>query len=190
MSLRTRLLIVMAALIATYAIAAYVVVSTQRSLLIDQIDQRLRVLPPDVLAGDAVPPELPSVGRDPVSAVLEQPISEFYVGLVGTNQRVSPLVSGTLLPSTPDILQAVAATDGTQGMVTIDAVDAPFRFRAIVAPQPGTDTWVVAAQSLEETDAAIERLVRTLWIAGAVIAVVLGVAFLWVQRLGLRPIAR
>ncbi len=190
MSLRTRLLIVMAALIATYAIAAYVVVSTQRSLLIDQIDQRLRVLPPDVLAGDAVPPELPSVGRTPVSAELEQPISEFYVGLVGTDQRVSPLVSGTLLPSTPDILQAVAATHGTQGMVTIDAVDAPFRFRAIVAPQPGTDTWVVAAQSLEETDAAIERLVRTLWIAGAVIAVVLGVAFLWVQRLGLRPIAR
>jgi two-component system OmpR family sensor kinase len=120
----------------------------------------------------------------------EQPISEFYVGLVRTDRSVTPLLSGTLLPGTPDLVQAVAATDGSQGMVTIDAVDAPLRFRALVAPQPGTETWVVAAESLEETDAAIARLVRTLWIAGAVIAVVLGVAFFWVQRLGLRPIAR
>ena len=190
MSLRTRLLIVMAALIATYAVAAYVVVSAQRSLLIDQIDQRLRALPSVVLAGAAAPPELPPAGHDLVLVEAEQPLSEFYVSLVGTGQHVTPLISGALLPSTPDVLQAVAATDGTHGMVTIEAADAPSRFRAIVAPQPGTDTWVVAAQSLEAADAAIARLVRTLWIAGAVIAVVLGVAFFWVQRLGLRPIAR
>ena len=188
MSLRTRLLIVMATLIATYAVAAYVVVSTQRSLMIGQVDQRLRALPPDLLVGPAVP--APPPGQDPVLVETEQPISEFYVGLVGADQRVIPLVAGALLPSTPDILQAVAATGGTPGIVTIDAAEEPARFRAIVAPQPGTDSWVVAAQSLAETDAAIARLVRTLWIAGAVIAVVLGVAFFWVQRLGLRPIAR
>ena len=189
MSLRTRLVIVTAALIATYAVAAYVVVSTQRSLLIDQIDQRLRTLPPVVLAGAPAPPEPPPAGPNAVLVETEQPISEFYVALVGADRRVIPLLSGALLPSTPDILQAVAATDGSQGMATIDAVDAPSRFRAIVAPRPATDTWVVAAQSLAEVDAAIARLVRTLWIAGAVISVVLGAAFVWVQRLGLRPIA-
>ncbi|MDQ4099420.1 MAG: HAMP domain-containing histidine kinase [Chloroflexota bacterium] len=189
MSLRTRLLIVVVALIATYAVAAYVVVSTQRSLLIDQVDQRLSALPPVALAGAAMPPEVPPAGQDMVVEA-EQPVSEFYVGLVGPDQRVVPLVAGTLLPNTPDVLQAVAATDGSQGLVTIHAADTPSRFRAIVAPQPGTGNWVVAAQSLEEVDAAIARLIRTLWSAGAVIAVVLGVAFLWVQRLGLHPIAR
>ncbi|CAA9565913.1 MAG: Two-component system sensor histidine kinase [uncultured Thermomicrobiales bacterium] len=188
MSLRTRLILVAVALIATYAVAAYAVVSTQRSLLIEQIDRRLGALPTDVLAGAVVP--VPPPGHETVFAETEQPISEFFVGVVGADRSVVPLVSGALLPTTPDVVRAVAGTGGTPGPVTIDAAGAPGRFRAIVAPRAGTEGWVVAAQSLAETDAAIARLVRTLWIAGAVIAVVLGAAFFWIQRLGLRPIAR
>ncbi len=192
MSLRARLLIVIAILIATYIATAFVVVSTQRSLLISQADQRLRALPPDALAALDPPPPVPvPEGSAPtLLAATENPFSDLYIGVVAADGAVIPRSTGALLKNIPDIPAAVAAKNDAGGIVTIGAVEGSSRFRAVVAPQAGTNMWVVAAQSLEETDAAITRLVRTLWIAGAVIAVVLGVAFLWVQRLGLRPIAR
>ena len=192
MSLRLRLLIVVAVLIATYVATAFVVVSAQRSLLIEQADNRLRALPPDALVGVAprtialAPERSAPAGPDQT----ENPFSELYVGTVDADGSVTPLVAGALLGSTPDIAQAVAATDGGEGIVTIGAVGTSTRFRAIVTPWAGSQTWIVTAQSLEETDAAIARLIKMLWVAGAVIAAVLGVAFFWVQRLGLRPIAR
>lgn len=189
MSLRSRLLIVFAILLATYVAAAIVVVSTQRSQLISQADKRLQTLP---LAGLTRPPprSVPSDASSPTPDETENPFSELYVGMVDSGGNATPIVAGTLLHSTPDIAAAVDATGGTQGIVTIGAVNAATRFRAIVLPQVGSGTWIVAAQSLEETDAAISRLIRTMWIAGAIIAVVLVVVFVWVQRLGLSPIAR
>jgi two-component system OmpR family sensor kinase len=71
----------------------------------------------------------------------------------------------------------------------VPAVDGEARFRALVLPQVN-GSWLVTAQSLAEIDAALDRLVRTLWIAGAIIAGVLTIAVTWVHRLGLRPIAR
>lgn len=189
MSLRGRLLIVSAILIATYVAAAIIVVSTQRSLLIGQVDKRLETLP---LAGVARQPRgpAPSGASQATTDETANPFSEFYIGMVDSDGNATPIIAGTLLQSTPDISSAVDATGGTLGTVTIGALDAPTRFRALVAPQAGSGTWIVAVESLEETDAAISRLVRALWIAGAIIAVVLGVVFLWVERLGLRPIAR
>jgi two-component system OmpR family sensor kinase len=186
-SLRARLLVVALALIVTYAVAAYAVVSTQRSLLIDQIDRRLAALPPDVLTGQVV---APPPGQAPVVRPMEQDVSPFFVAVVDAERNVTPLVAGGLVPGTPDIARAVAATGGDPGAVTIAGVDASTRFRAVVAPQPDTGVWVVAAESLAETDATIARLRRTLWITGAIVVAVLGIAMFWVQRLGLRPIAR
>jgi two-component system OmpR family sensor kinase len=188
-SLRSRLVIVIAILIATYVAAAFLVVSTQHSELISQTDKRLKTLP---LGGITRPPPRAEPAGDvtPLPNETENPFSELYIGMVDSAGNATTLVAGTLQQSTPDIAQAVDATGGPQGIVTIGAVNSATRFRAIVLPQVDTGTWIVAAQSLEETDAAIERLVRTLWIAGAILAVVLGVVVLWVQRLGLSPIAR
>ncbi len=195
MSLRARLLIVIAVLIATYVATALVVVSSQRSLLIDQADQRLRALPPDAVAALELAPPVPVPEGSPpavlaISEETKNPFSELYIGVVDAAGAVTTVTAGALLKSIPDLSAAVAATDGARGIVTIGAAQGSARFRAIVTPLAGANMWVVAAQSLEESDAAIARLIRTLWIAGAVIAVVLGVAFFWVQRLGLRPIAR
>jgi two-component system OmpR family sensor kinase len=191
LTLRARLLIVIAVLIAIYIAAALVVVSSQRTLLIDQVDEQLRALSPDMLASLDRPPPATNIGGEP-PLISEQmnPLSEIYVGFVDTTQSVIPLSPGGLVEGTPDLAAAVDATNGEQGIVTIESTDGSTNYRAIVTPQPGSNGWVVAAQSLAETDAAISRLVRVLVIAGAVIAVVLGVAFFWVQRLGLRPIAR
>jgi two-component system OmpR family sensor kinase len=179
-------LIVIAVLIATYIAAAFVVVSSQRSLLIGQLDDQLRALRPDVLFSLDRPAPAPGIGAEQQ----ENPLSALFIGFVNADGATETLASGGLLEGTPDLASAVDATNGGSGIVTIRALDGSSRYRAIVTPRPGTNGWVVAAQSLQETDAAISRLVRVLVIAGAVIAVILGVAFFWVQRLGLRPIAR
>jgi two-component system OmpR family sensor kinase len=191
LTLRARLLIVIAVLFATYVVAAFVVVSSQRSMLIDQVDEQLQGLRPEILFSlDQPPPDPKGSGEPPVvTSQIENPLSDFFVGLVDTDKSMKPLAAGGLLEGTPDLAAAVDATDGGKGIVTIQATDGSSSYRALVTPQPEANGWVVAAQSLAEMNAAISRLVRVLTIAGAVIAVVLGVAFFWVQRLGLRPIA-
>ena len=205
MSLRNRLLIVIALLLATYAVAAVVIVSTQRDLLLEQVDRRLTSLPPGnvaslaetlpVPAGDdggegevqqgptdnAVPPG----AEDTVDQI--SPFSELFVAVVQSSGAVATLLLGPLPGDGPDI---GAAMQEGGGIVTVDAVDGSSRFRVLVLPQPETGDVLIVAQSLAEIDASLARLVRTLWIAGAITAIVLGIAFVWIQRLGLRPIAR
>lgn len=204
MSLRARLLIVFAVLIATYVATAYVVVSSQRSLLVDQVDQQLRALPPNLSFSLQGPP--PESGQASEQAgegpppVVTNVLTEFYVGLIGSDGFEKPLATGVQQAAPPDIAAAVSATGGAPGIVTVRSTDGSTTYRAIVQPQLRMDAtgqpisdvteWVVAAQSLEEAQATIARLVRTLWAAGAILAVVLGVVFFWVERLGLRPIAR
>jgi two-component system OmpR family sensor kinase len=201
-SLRTRLLIVLGILLGTYVVAALVIVSTQRSLLIEQIDVRLASInpgdfaglieAPPGLTGDEPPP--PGQPEDEpgtnVTVARESPFSDLYIGLIEANGTHSALITGVMAGGPPDILAAVRGTDGGPGIVTVDAVSGSSRFRAIVVPQPADGAWLIAAQSLDEVDAAMGRLVRTLWIAGGIIALVLGLAFFWIQRLGLRPIGR
>jgi two-component system, OmpR family, sensor kinase len=191
-SLRVRLLTVIAILVAIYIATAVVVVSTQRSLLIEQMDKRLRSVPPGMTILAGPPPQAGSSADSgpTVTQEIANPLSEIFVAFVDVNGNVRTMATGPLVGAIPDVAAAVRATNGTSGIVTVRAINDPVRFRALVTPQPDLTSWVVAAQSLSETDAAVARLVRTLWIAGAVIAVVLGVAWFWVQRLGLLPIAR
>jgi two-component system OmpR family sensor kinase len=191
-SLRGRLLVVIAVLAATYAATAIAVVSTQRSLLVDQIDRQLTALPPDVLIGIDRPQLAPGSGGSGARGRRGAGRAALRVlrRCRRSRRERADLALSALLPGTPDISEAVSGTDGAPGIATIGAGGTSSRFRAIVLPQSASGPWIVAAQSLEQTDAAIARLVRTLWVAGAVLAAVLAVAFLWVERLGLRPIAR
>jgi two-component system OmpR family sensor kinase len=192
MSLRARLLTVLALIVAVYIAAAMVVVDIQRDLLVDQVDQQLSALPP-----------LGPPGSDPVSLTTEpaetteaprlQTNTEFsavYIAQVANDDVIAPIFAGGLLDTVPGVEQAIDNTQGAMGITTIAAVGGPERFRALVAPKPDGSGWIVSAVSLKKTDAAIARLKRTLWIAGVAIAVVLGLAGFWVYRLGLRPIAR
>ncbi|MGC4193090.1 MAG: HAMP domain-containing sensor histidine kinase [Thermomicrobiales bacterium] len=203
-SLRARLLAVVAILGVAYLALAFAIVSSQRSLLIEQVDKRLGEAPPamTVTAERGARGPAPQEAATPiVGGVMaasssqmqperpETPFSDFYVGEVGVDLTVTPLVVGTILNSVPDLLGAVEATGGAHDIVTIGAESGHERFRALVVPQP-TGGWVVATQSLAEVDDAIARLIRTLAISGVALAMVLGAIVFWVQRLGLRPIAR
>jgi two-component system OmpR family sensor kinase len=191
MSLRSRLLIVIAILLATYAVVAVVIVSTQRALLVDQVDERLSALPPGALSvlTEAPPSGGPGETVTSVTTAPEAALSNLYISMVDANGAYVPLLAGSVPGGIPNVAAAVQETEGRAGIVTVGAVDGPSRFRALVVPQ-AADSWLVAAQSLDEIDAAMARLVRTLWIAGGIIAGMLGMAFMWIQRLGLRPIAR
>lgn len=192
MSLRARLLTVIAIIAATYVVAAMIIVSTQRSLLTEQTDRQL-IRAPVVSQGPRPGPPAPSGSSLTVQTVTdetENAFSEIYIGTVDAAGNTSMVLAGALLDATPDIADAVSKTGGEAGIVTIGSIDSSIRFRALVAPQSDTGDWVVSAFSLQETDAAVSRLIQTLTIAGAVLFMVLGLAVFWVQRLGLRPIAR
>lgn len=218
-SLRARLTAVVVILFAVYVVLAFVIVSTQRSVLIAQMDRRLAQAPAVVvayqggnLAGQqsptggvfprpgGTPASLPppvadtteATDADDLPAYPESQFSDFYMGFVDHVYQVTPLVTGTILKSVPDLAGAVQARDGTSGFITVgsEGSTSNVEYRALVVPQKSGGGWVVVTQSLTEVDAAISRLVRTLVIAGCVLAVVLGAIVFWVQRLGLRPIAR
>lgn len=191
MSLRVRLLTVIVLLLVTYGVTARLIVSAQREVLTEQADMRLEALPPAMTELVRQPaPEGVGVTDVVVPAGQENPFTELYIGAVAPDGSVQPLVVGAIEGSPPDITGAVDATNGGEGIVTIRSESSSTRFRAIVTYRAGEGGWIVAAQSLEEADAAIDRLSRTLWTGGAVLTAVLGVAWFWVQRHGLRPIAR
>ena len=193
-SLRARLLVVIVALIATYMAMAVLIVSNQRSLLTEQIDARLHELRVDTLVGLAPQPGRPAPGGENTSVPLtgeddtQNPFSAFFIGQVDADGTITPLVVGATVGTLPDLEAAVRETRGESGIVTITTANGAQHDRArVVAMDDGT--WIVVSQSMAEIDSAIGRLVRTLWVAGAIIASVLGFAVFWVQRLGLRPIA-
>jgi two-component system OmpR family sensor kinase len=189
-SLRARLLTVIAILIASYVVAAFVIVSTQRDKLIEQTDRQLSRLP---MVGPAPPPDQRTTPSNTITiqsftTETDAEFTEVYIGVVDDENHVRTLLSGALLDGTPNIADAVTKTGGEAAIVTIGSVGSSTRFRALVTPQPGSTSWVVSALSLEETDAAISRLVQMLCFAGAVTLLVLGTAVFWIERLGLRPI--
>jgi two-component system OmpR family sensor kinase len=194
------LLIVMAVIAVTYVVTAAVAVSTQRATLIEQVDRRISLLPPDIVTirgAQNAPWQAPAgegggsgTGASGPGESFESPFSDLYVGVLNPDGTTTDLLVGSLLDTRPSLETAVDVAGGAARIVTIHDDAGVMSFRAAVIPQPGGGEFVVAAEPLTETNAAIARLKRTLWIAGAVIAVVLGTAFVWVQRLGLTPIAR
>ena len=192
MSLRARLLVVLGILLATYVIAALVIVSTQRSMLIDQVDARLAALPPNSFAMliDPPPGQDVTIPQPTYSQQGSSPFSDLYVGVANPDGSVTSLLIGSPILSAPDVQAAINESSGAPGIVTVSSVEGSSRFRALVFHQADEEGVVVVASPLAEVDDAMGTLVRTLWTAGGIFAGVLGIAFFWIQRLGLRPIAR
>ncbi len=190
MSLRARLLIVIAVLLITFAATAILVVENQRSLLIEQIDRRLTSAPPapiTTISGGAVSTTR-SGGPDGPNPPTDT-YSDIYIGIVDPNGEVQPQVVGSLLSTTPDLAQAVSGVPHA-GYRTISSIDGADEFRALAQPIPNGNGYLVTALPLQEVNDAISRLQRTLLFAGLVIVAVLAALYFWIQRLGLAPITR
>lgn len=191
MSLRARLLIVIAVLLFTFGITAVVVVQNQRSLLIDQVDQRLAAIrPPRIDSGPASAPTGSGTGAGPVMMSQTDSFSDTFIGIVGTNGVVEPQVVGSLLNSTPAFTIDTEAGAATSGFQTLISTDSGQQFRAYLQPAPAGEGVFVTALPLQEVNDAIGRLERTLILAGLVVLAVLAALYFWIQRLGLAPITR
>ncbi|MCA9859182.1 MAG: HAMP domain-containing histidine kinase [Thermomicrobiales bacterium] len=184
MSLRARLLIVTAILLTTYGITAVLVVQNQRSLLIEQVDRRLVSIPPfRVTAAPTGAPELPPAG--PADS-----FSDTFIGLVDQDGALEPRVVGSLLDSTPSF--AIASDTDIEPMAfrTITDAGTGQEFRAYFQPAPGNQGVMITALPLQEVNDAISRLERTLIVAGVLVFLILMALYVWIQRLGIAPIAR
>ena len=185
MSLRFRLLLAAASILAVVVLGAFTIVRTQHRFLVDQVDDQLVAARPLVgfpPAAAGAPP--PQDAEGPAAS-----ISMLYLAYVD-DRGLHEVLRGELLEDTPaiepnDVLARADADPFTTGGSTTRTA---FRV-ATVQPSGGQATWVIALP-LDEVNAVMARLRWSLFGATLAIATVLVFAIWWVERLGLRPVAR
>lgn len=183
MRLRTQLVIAFTGLLlVVIAVVGTIVVQSSRAVLTNQVDEMLTGIQARTPPDRRLPEAPPDRGDDP---------SQQGVAVVAT----AP--DGTLLladPSgfadDPDPLPEVSrlAEEVTPGeIVTIDAVDGSIRYRAFyqVKLDGVTEVW---ASPLTEVDAAVNRMLGTLLLAGAGVALLGATITWWTVRRGLEPV--
>jgi two-component system OmpR family sensor kinase len=186
-TLRARLLIAAGLIPLLLAVGAVALLENQRSFLVDQVDDQLRAASPLVRFSPPRPGDLPVDAPPPG----EEPISQLFIGYVDDGELVTVL-RGQLLDDVPALdLHDAALEEATDGPpFTIGGQTGGTRFRVAVLHGNGSEEARVVGLPLDEVDSAIDRLRWAL--AGGTLTVtgILLLATWWVQRLGLRPIAR
>jgi two-component system OmpR family sensor kinase len=186
--LRTRLLSATGVILAVVVVGAGLVLRNQSDYLTGQIDERLRASrpffgPPPTTVGPLPDPTWFVDGDD-------QPVSDLFVGVFdGTELQV--LLQGQLLDDLPDLDAADVAEAADGEPFSVGSEDGGSRFRVLVLRHvAGTEEASVIALPLGEADRAIDQLRWGLTGGVVAIATVLLLAVWWVERLGLRPVAR
>ena len=192
MTLRARLLSGFAIILVIIVAGAAVLIRSQGAYLTELVDRQLQSaiapivrVPGPLFESDAGRPR-PRPRTDP-----DAPISDLFMGVVADGELV-PLLQGQLLQDVPVVAvdEASLARTANAGPFTADGVAGTARFRVMVVHPEGADDTAVVALPLTAVDAAVERLTLTLGLATLLIVLVLGLIVWWVERLGLRPIAR
>jgi two-component system OmpR family sensor kinase len=187
-TLRTRLLLTSALVIGLVVLGVFAVLGTQRTFLTNQVDRQLRSAQP-FFRGP--PPEFGSAVDESPPASRDAPISSLYVGFVGADGTLEPVLEGQLLEDVPDVdveeLEAEVTGEAAL-LLTAGGREGNTQFRVMVR-RSETGILSVTALPLDEVNSALNRLAWTLGGGTAVIAGVLLLAVWWVERLGLRPIA-
>jgi two-component system OmpR family sensor kinase len=171
----TALLLVVTAALGTAAIRSV------RSVLTEQIDQRLVMLAGRL--GRRVPGLGANMGPGGSSIAV--------IILTADGELVRWAPSG--LPGDPDSVPDLAGvlallTDGSAVLVTVPSADGSFDYRALMVRLERFV--VVLASPLREVVAAERELIRKLILRGAGVLVLGGVATWWTVRRGLRPVNR
>lgn len=177
-----------------FLLAAVVVTRVTTNYLTDQVDTQLvrfagpatrpAVLPPSstALPANSAPPNMRAAGN----------LSTLYVGVFEGSKlstAVAP-VRGSTSEAIPEIDRAAAqALVPDERVVTVGSTDESTRYR-VTARLDSNDDVILLGLQLVDVDAAIQRLVTVLVIAGLVAFVALGLITWWVLRLGVRPIQR
>ncbi len=193
MTLRARLLLGYAIVLAMIVAGAVAVVRIQEAHLVELVDRQIQNAMGPIMRGPAPAP--PDRGAGPSDQVVarepDAPISDLYLAVL-IEGRLQPLVVGQLLDDRPAIgaEDAAAALASGASSFTVDGERGVNRFRVLVtAPAGGSDPAVVALP-MTAVDDAVKQLTLTLIVGVAVIAAVLGLIVFWVEMLGVRPIRR
>ncbi len=187
MSLRYRLLAAMGVLLVLILMGGFIVLRSQRSFLIDQVDEQLAgalpftsPYPHPVLDApiQLLPPPPPP----------DAPISTLFVGLV-EGDRLIPFLQGQLIDDTPKVPVDVSELIRMERQaITVDGIEGRERFRILAGRDPELGSFLVVALPLNEVESASRRLQLVLIIVGGLVLGVMAAAVWWVERLGVKPI--
>ena len=204
MSLRARLVTVLAVVLAMVVGLAVVVVAVQRDRLYAQLDDRLVAIAPLQRPGDDptqpapegeprdAQPGAPRGGSDDplVQGSARRPISDVYIASVSPDGTVATIIEGQLLEAVVDTSGFAATPPDGRGFSTVDSPDGAATFRVLSEPSRDGQSTIVIAVPTRDVDQNVRRLVVTFSLVGGAIALTLGALTWWVWRLGLVPIAR
>ncbi|HZJ28010.1 MAG TPA: HAMP domain-containing protein [Acidimicrobiia bacterium] len=185
MTIKARLTIaVVAVLVVATATLGWVMVTSTRRTLTNQIDDELRTIArrrPDTAAAATAPQ-----GEDEYRATTDLVYS-------ADGEPISLRRAGD--PDDPDALPSLPEIPSTQldeileRVVTRPAVDGDTHYR-VLAERLGNGDYRILATSLSETDTAVSRLLVVFLVTGLVVLVI-GALTSWVViRRGLRPVDR
>lgn len=182
MSLRNRLVLAMVALLAVLALVFTTVAFAQRGYVLRQLDDRLLALSSSTKALVALSNRVQDgtgLGADLLGDV--------YVGVLRANGRLVTVLAPAGDPALVPRLRGGELGSGPVTRGTVSGVTD--RVRLVVAPLTDQRSAVVAV-SMAPVEAAAGRLALTLALAWLALAAMAGLVGYWVDRLGLRPIAR
>ncbi|MEZ5282334.1 MAG: HAMP domain-containing sensor histidine kinase [Acidimicrobiales bacterium] len=178
MSLRTRLALVAALLVATVIAALTVIVVRQRTVLIEQLDSQLDAVAANVDRGADLPASVDRARTGP-------PTGELWFAIIAADATVQVIAQPASdrgfapqldLGINPLGTPFTAATVGDSGQARVVLVGLP------------EDRIAAVAVSLAGVDDTQRKLLVTSAIAVAMVLVVVGLAWFWIDRLSLRPI--
>jgi two-component system OmpR family sensor kinase len=198
-SLRFRLLVAAAVLVAALAGVGYSLIRTVENSQIQQVDRQLDLVLP-IAVGLSQPRPFPRPappftangaglgGRAGLSNDLK--LSDMYVATVDNGQVhtvASPQSAGGAIPKAPPV-QSLSGSGAAPRAATVKSVHGSGRWRAITARTfSGRD--VLVALYMGPVDATASELRVAVLAAGGIVAIILLACGFWLERLGLRPIA-
>ncbi len=189
MTLRTRLAVAGGILLAVIAVAGFLLVRTVETSEVQQIDQRLTTAFP-VASGYGRPPRSPADRPRPYTGQ-DKAVTDVYVAVISNGRRtavLSPTLAAGQEPRVPPTL--TTRVRGKLVPETVGSVSGSTNWRAVVTSVPGSSDRVLVAVSLAQVDATTARLRLAVLAAGALVLLVLAAAAFWVERLGIRPVAK
>ncbi len=181
MSLRRRLAAAITTLLVVTGLAFAGVALSQRAYLVGQLDERIAGLTANGRALLAV-----ANRADEGSAAAAGLLTDTYVGVLRAN---GALVTVLTPDSTPGLVPVLLGNERDAGPVTRAVAGGGGRVRLVEVPLAG-GRYAVVALSMTGVEAAFRRLLLALGLAWLGVAAATGLVAYWVDRLGLRPIAR
>ncbi|MFT4108441.1 sensor histidine kinase [Propionicimonas sp.] len=181
MSLRRRLLLAATGLLVVVALAFLGVALAQRASLTAQLDDRLESLTANGAALVTV-----ANRADAGNAAAASLLTDVYVGVVRADGGLTTVLAPDAGPSPVPVL---IGGEAGAGPVTRAVAGGGARVRLVVLTV-GARRSVVVAVSMSGVEASFRRLLLSLGLAWLATALVTLLVAGWVERLGLRPIAR